>query len=303
MVTNEKYRTVFADVPFSAVHFQTYPLPSFVEQKGYCDKLLIMKDRNGNIYSEDDLPYYVDMTNHKSVICVLMSNDYGVLGNPPQVHILYDNTRYVYNMIYVVNEPSAQSTYFQLPIPHNINTQVALASEGCVTFQLFSAMTSEFLAETVVEFITPDKLTDCLYFNFYNEQNIPDFPFSSLTLGAYKKAFTKIIEGGIAPGAITFESEGETFRDQRFLPHLLASRTYKSITLSIGDNRGVPDYTADCVNSILDCSKIYVNGRKILRSADNVPTVTVIDKNYPLVTMSLEVENVRQNPNDYKVTL
>lgn len=304
MVLRETYKWDVRDVPFSMIHFQTYDTPYFTDDKWYREKLLTTKGTT----AEDITPFYVNLNWHRNVVSLMLFDSIARQSSLPVLYLVpkasnVATTAYTFTYVGGTGTPIYEGyNYFMCTIP--LNTQEL----GVYTARLYSPLIGEVVAESEVEFINVKTIDEYLYFNFANglergEGTTADFPFSLLNPNTLKRRFIKIIEGGIASGAITYESEGETFRDQRYLPHLLASRTYKNITLNVGNNYGVPDYMADCVNSILDCELIYVNGRKILRSSDNVPTVNVIDKNYPLVTISLEVENVRQNPNDIKVVL
>lgn len=145
-----------------------------------------------------------------------------------------------------------------------------------------------------------------LNFNFWNfNGNVAGFPFKDFdpteagTFGA--KGLTYFIDGGIHIGATKNAIDQTSFRDQRYNPNTLSANPRKTATITVGGNKGVPEYVGEEINNILCCDTIFLNGMRIVRSGDSVPEPNLIAKSYPFVNFTFDVEIIKTEPSVYDV--
>jgi hypothetical protein len=129
----------------------------------------------------------------------------------------------------------------------------------------------------------PDELHDTVLISYTHRRNEYDTEFT-------QRAFNFRVEGGIYPGDKTQALDNEVFRDQRFTAHQIAAETYEVSVLTIGTNRGVPQWVGNKINSIFKLSDVFVDGVKTVRNESSVPELIQMGTYYPLYVFKLKVE-------------
>lgn len=102
------------------------------------------------------------------------------------------------------------------------------------------------------------------------------------------------VEGGFIPFETTFSVDNEFFRDQRSALTQLSAFPYKSQTLTLGAELGVPVWCAEKLNLVFSLSVIYVDTLVYVRSEGSTPQLTEIQAFYPLYVYKMDLE---QNEN------
>lgn len=298
MIVNKKYQNVFRDVPCSAIHFQDYNLPPYVDNVGYLEKIGFCLQNAPNA----NLPYYVNRGKHRPVI--LLEVDTSFFSYPSvNIGVNFYPIDPIGTTIKIRGYAlSTKIPYVMFPIFTHFFT-----SAGLYRVDLIRTSDSMVIASTYVELVdltTLESRGDLLYFNFMNfradeTEDTIDYPFGNVPT-PHDTSFSLLIDGGLEIGSTSYSVEQETFRDLRYVPHGLHNMYKKNVELTIGTPKGVPEFIGASVNSVLCCSDIYVNGRKIL-SNGSAPEPTVVDKSYPFVTYKVQVEEVKTDLDDVYV--
>lgn len=98
------------------------------------------------------------------------------------------------------------------------------------------------------------------------------------------------VEGGFIPFESSFLVDNEFFRDQRASITQLSAFPYKSQTLTLGAELGVPVWCAEKLNLIFSLSNIWVNNDSYVRSEGSTPQGSEILAYYPLYVYKMDLE-------------
>lgn len=98
------------------------------------------------------------------------------------------------------------------------------------------------------------------------------------------------VEGGFIPFESSFLVDSEFFRDQRASITQLSAFPYKTQTLTLGAELGVPVWCAEKVNLVLSLSTILVNDTAYVRSEGATPQLTELLPFYPLYVYKIDLE-------------
>lgn len=102
--------------------------------------------------------------------------------------------------------------------------------------------------------------------------------------------FSFRVEGCFLPQEVSFDSETESFRDQRHKSKLLSGFPVEKKTLSIGGGFGVPNWAARLINGIFCLSNVEVDGERMIR-VDGGVELSMIHNDYPLYIYKIELEH------------
>lgn len=102
--------------------------------------------------------------------------------------------------------------------------------------------------------------------------------------------FSFRVEGCFLPQEVSFDSETESFRDQRHKSKLLSGFPVEKRTLSIGGGFGVPNWAARLINGIFCLSNVEVDGERMIR-VDGGVELSMIHNDYPLYIYKIELEH------------
>lgn len=102
--------------------------------------------------------------------------------------------------------------------------------------------------------------------------------------------FSFRVEGCFLPQEFSFDSETESFRDQRHKSKLLSGFPVEKRTLSIGGGFGVPNWAARLINGIFCLSNVEVDGERMIR-VDGGVELSMIHNDYPLYIYKIELEH------------
>lgn len=125
---------------------------------------------------------------------------------------------------------------------------------------------------------------------YTNENNITSFG-AVFKIGTSKRVFNLRVEGGFKSENRSLHIDNEQFRTQRQEIIELYSVPYESITMTIGDNEGVPFEMARLINNILCLSDVSIDGRKYVRSESSVPEQQIIAERYPQYNYTIKLES------------
>lgn len=130
------------------------------------------------------------------------------------------------------------------------------------------------------------ELIDTVLLRYTHRMNDYDVVFT----GESQLHFDFRFAGGSLFSETKFNVNSNNFRDQRESPRTLSAYPYKTETLTIGDNKGVPSWVAEKVNLIFCLSDILLDGEYHVRSEGSTPEISdTIDK-YPLYIYKMEIE-------------
>ncbi len=112
---------------------------------------------------------------------------------------------------------------------------------------------------------------------FVNEEGEPTF-------------FQWRVEGGFIPFESTFLVDNEFFRDQRASITQLSAFPYKTQTLTLGSELGVPVWSAEKLNLVFSLSTVLVDNNIYVRSEGSTPEGSEILAYYPLYIYKMDLE-------------
>lgn len=119
---------------------------------------------------------------------------------------------------------------------------------------------------------------------YTNRRNDFDTVFNSANKFSFR------VEGCFLPQEVSFDSETESFRDQRHKSKLLSGFPVEKKTLSIGGGFGVPNWAARLINGIFCLSNVEVDGERMIR-VDGGVELSMIHNDYPLYIYKIELEH------------
>lgn len=288
MIPNEANSQFISDVPFTCINFNGFEVPYYSEEAVYQD-----------VFFKQDIlntPYWFG---NKSMYIFLKIKTSFYLNN---LFLRISSTNGV-NMYRDVDLTTIKVvgawTYVYAIIPQIISDHNG--THYNVSIESHSDNDSRMIAP--LRKILQSSFDKYLVLNFWNYSgDVLDFSFDTFnTLEPNNLGLNYVVEGGVDTGATKQVVYNETFRDQRYTAHTLTAHTGKTAVLTIGGNKGVPEYVAEYINNILCCDTIYLNGKRIVRSGDNVPEVKQIVKGYPFVTVSVEIEYVATEIDDFSI--
>jgi hypothetical protein len=293
MIIIEANKANLSDVPFTNINFNGFDVPHFSEEAVYED-VFFKPDAAMSYWFGTNAHTFVFLklktTFNQSIYFCVKDEVGNVIGIRNFIHTIKTVGNWTYSYVKV---PPLSALY---------EDKRYLAYIEKYTTEYVPIMVAPIRQLPLKDF---DKY---LVFNYWNYGgDILDFSFSTFntlnrgSFGSGNNGLTYVIKGGIDTGASKVTAESESFRDQRFIPHMLTAHTGKTATLTIGDNRGVPEYVAEYINNILCCDTVYLNGQKIVRSGNSVPETKQIAKGYPFVTISVDIEYVATELDDFKV--
>lgn len=99
------------------------------------------------------------------------------------------------------------------------------------------------------------------------------------------------VEGGFIPFESSFLVDSEFFRDQRASITQLSAFPYKTQTLTIGAELGVPIWCGEKINLIFSLSNVFIDNISYVRSEGSTPEITEIMPLYPLYIFKIDLEN------------
>lgn len=135
--------------------------------------------------------------------------------------------------------------------------------------------------------VDPD-IENTVLIEYTNRRNDFDTVFNSANKFSFR------VEGCFLPQEVSFDSETESFRDQRHKSKLLSGFPVEKKTLSIGGGFGVPNWAARLINGIFCLSHVDVDGERMIR-VDGGVELSMIHNDYPLYIYKIELEHTEDD--------
>jgi hypothetical protein len=129
---------------------------------------------------------------------------------------------------------------------------------------------------------------DTILLNYTHRRNEYDTVF--IDSNGAEKRFNFRAPGGVYPGDKTQALDNEIFRDQRFEAFQIAAESYEVSVLTIGTNKGVPQWVGNRINNIFKLSDILINNVEAKRNEGSVPELIKAGTDYPLYIFKLNIE-------------
>jgi hypothetical protein len=180
-------------------------------------------------------------------------------------------------------------TLIGLPNKFLANTysfEVAMSLAGVATgcYQLKILAGSGDTQKTLLsgcQFISSEPIPNSLCLEYFNSRYHEDVVFETGIQFQFR-VFGHI--GFLDPGR-----KDELYRDERYNPALLNSRTLRQWPVTFGDERGLPDDIIDLLNRIWSCDNVLIDN-KSFGIADDSKFEFVGEEGYPMRGVKLTVE-------------
>lgn len=156
-----------------------------------------------------------------------------------------------------------------------------IPQSGIYTFSILNGYITVVSAPVCIQAI--EDLEDTFLLEYTHRKNDYNTIFED-------KTFRVRFEGGIRPEDISQALDNNMFRDQRGNPLQTAAIGHQVKILTIGNTNGLPQWVADKVNNIFNCSNVTLDGISIVRNESSVPELVKLNDYYPMFVHRLNVE-------------
>jgi len=296
MLIEDSLIPLIADVNFTSVPFGNYEIPFFAEAGCVPDTLL--SDIAPIWWRHSSQGYYVVIKAHIEIAFNLrleihnpLNGDLWVLGKLTLVK-QEGNYKIYARKIYL---PSTLSQTLELRLYRSTMNP----NNGTINNDKILTARSPIRVEDT------KNRDQYLTFNYDNaDGDRLGFPFTDMRSKFFEVSSSGLmytVAGGVQTGATEFATDQTFFRDQRYRPNTLSANNTKTLTLTIGSPKGVPEYVGEIINNILSCDTVFLNGKRITRAEGSVPEVIPIAKSYPYVNFSVDVEIIPTQTNVFNV--
>lgn len=126
---------------------------------------------------------------------------------------------------------------------------------GCYRFRIIAGPEGEYqkVFTSGCQFISSDKINETFLTEYWNSTYHEDVIFETGIKFQYR-SFGHI--GFLSPGR-----NDEFYRDQRYNPTLLSSKTNRQWPVFYGNEYGLPDDAVDLINRIWSCDNVLIDGK------------------------------------------
>lgn len=177
-------------------------------------------------------------------------------------------------------------------LPHKIfpNTwsfeasiSLAAFTTGCYKIKILAGSGPD--AKTLIsdwQYISEDPLENTILHEYSNRRFHGDIMFESEIVFQYR------VHGNF--GFLEPGRKDEQYRDERYNPSILNSKTFRQYPLNYGDEFGLPDDHIDLINRIWSCDSVSLDDKPFAISDGGKLEFTEIDGHYPKRGVKLTVE-------------
>lgn len=135
-----------------------------------------------------------------------------------------------------------------------VEMSLAGVTTGCYYLQIEAGTGGE--AKTLIsscQYISETPIENSIIFEYYNSRFHGDIMFESGIQLQFR------VHGNF--GFLTPGRKDEAYKDERFNPSILNSKTFRQFDLSLGDGWGLPDDIIDLVNRIFSCDNVIIDNK------------------------------------------
>ena len=215
--------------------------------------------------------------------------------NPITVQLINENGEIVEQLPALIGLPN-------LFIPNawafevNLSLGPLILSTGCYKLKIIAGTEGPYqkIYESTCLFISSDPLPNTFLVEYWNSRYHQDVIFETGIKFQYR-SFGNF--GFLSPGR-----NDEFYRDQRYNPTLLSSKTNRQWNVFFGNEFGLPDEAVDLVNRIWSCDNVLIDGKPVGVS-DNSKLEFVEEEHYPKRGVQITVEEgINRNSKIFTIT-
>lgn len=189
------------------------------------------------------------------------------------------------------------NAYYPSTFSFEVAMSLAGLTTGCYYLQveLGSAGPDQKILISTRQFISSEPIRNSIILEYWNSKFHEDVMFETGVKFQYRM-FGHF--GFLDPG-----KKDEFYRDQRYNPALLNSRTLRVFPLYFGDEYGIPDDAIDLLNRIWSCDNVLVDNKPFGAAESSKFEFTEIDSAYPKRGVKLNVEEgINRNSRVFAIT-
>jgi hypothetical protein len=175
------------------------------------------------------------------------------------------------------------NVYYPNTYSYEISMSLAGVATGCYRIRITAGTgDSQKMYYSKCQFISEDPIDNSILIEYYHNRFHEDVMFETgikfqcRMLGHF---------GFLEPGR-----DEQKFKDQRYNPSVLSSRTSRGFDLFFGDDFGLPDDEVDLLNRIWGCSNVSLDGKSFGAVEPKFDFVEAAEGRYPKRGVKLKVE-------------
>lgn len=154
---------------------------------------------------------------------------------------------------------------------------------GCYTLSILAGSGED--AKTFVspcQYISSEPIHNSVIFEYWNSKFHGDIMFESGIQLQYR------VHGNF--GFLTPGRKDEAYKDERYNPAILNSKTFRQFDLSLGDEFGLPDDVIDLINRIFSCDNVVIDNKPFAIAEGGKFEFTDIGNEYTKRGLKITVE-------------
>lgn len=172
--------------------------------------------------------------------------------------------------------------YYANTYSYEVSMSLATVATGCYRLRITAGTVGgQKVYWSGWQYISAEKIPGTVLMEYYHNKFHEDVMFETGIKYQFR-VFAHL--GALKPGR-----SDERYKDQRYNPSLLSSRSYRQFDFVTGDEFGVPDDVIDLLNRIWGCSTVLIDGKSFaVADGQNMEFVEVED--FPKRGVKLVIE-------------